>query len=290
MGSVVGHDNSGYAFSGRVPSGVWWSWNDVQMPLGTCMGTWSNLLLLGVFFQDGLERSPHLSLPKVWEGPHGVAASPQVDCCFQCMSGTTWCSQSHLLACPASRHMSWPGPLPCWSLCGFHGGQPWYCLWRMVEWPLIHPWLGCLHWLRVHHGSSSRILLLWGHGPVNQASHSGWVCTIERMGSHCVSSPILVRCLGVKAYIDMVPTQRSNWISVLVLDGRWLRASARSISLPGLHMMTRSYCCRQRSILWRCAGATMRFCRLIIWRGLWSVCMMNVLPYRYVWNFHSHIW
>ena len=74
----------------RVPSGVWWSRNDVWRPLGTCMGTcWSNLLLLGVFFQDGLERSPLLSLPKVQEGHHGVAVSPWAGCCIQCMSGTT---------------------------------------------------------------------------------------------------------------------------------------------------------------------------------------------------------
>ena len=77
------------------------------------------------------------------------------------------------------------------------------------------------------------------------------LCTIERMGSHCVSAPILVRHLGVKANIDMALTQRSNLISVFILDGRWLRASARSISLPGWYVMTRSYCCRWRSILWR---------------------------------------
>ena len=105
------------------------------------------------------------------------------------------------------------------------------------------------------------------------------------MGSHCVSTPILVRYLGVKANINMASTQRSNLISVFVLDGRWLRASARSISLPGWYMMARSYCCRWRSILWRHAGATVRFFKLIISRGSWSISMMNVLPYRYVWNF-----
>ena len=105
------------------------------------------------------------------------------------------------------------------------------------------------------------------------------------MGSHLVSALILVRCLGVKVNIDMVSTQRSNLISVLVLDGRQLRASTRSISLPGQYVMTRSYCCRWRSILWRHAGATVRFFRPIILWGLWSVSTMNVLPYRYVWNF-----
>ena len=76
----------------------------------------------------------------------------------------------------------------------------------------------------------------------------------------------------------------SRWISMLVLDGRQLRASARSISLPGLCVMTMSYCCSQRSILWSLTGAAMRFFRLIISRGLWSVSTMNVLPYRYMWN------
>ena len=83
----------------------------------------------------------------------------------------------------------------------------------------------------------------------------------------------------------MVSTQRSNLISVFVLDGRWLRASTRSISLPGWYVMTRSYCCRWRSILWNHVGAAVRFFKLIISRGLWSVSTMNVLPYRYVWNF-----
>ena len=83
----------------------------------------------------------------------------------------------------------------------------------------------------------------------------------------------------------MALTHRSNLILVLVLDGRQLRASPRSISLPGQYVMTRSYCCRWRSILWSCAGVTVRFFKLIISRGLWSVFMMNVLPYRYVWNF-----
>ena len=34
---------------------------------------------------NGLERSQHLFLPKVREGPHGVSASQLVDCCTQCM-------------------------------------------------------------------------------------------------------------------------------------------------------------------------------------------------------------
>ena len=104
-------------------------------------------------------------------------------------------------------------------------------------------------------------------------------------GEFITVAPVECGCSGVKANIDMALTQRSNLISVLVLDGRQLRASATSISLPGWYVMTRSYCCRWRSILWRCAAATMRFFRLIILRGLWSICTMNVLPYRYVWNF-----
>ena len=78
-------------------------------------------------------------------------------------------------------------------------------------------------------------------------------------------------------------------IWVLVLDGRQLRASTRSISLPGQYVMTRSYCCRQRSILWSHAGAAVRFFKLIISRGLWSMSMMNVLPYRYIWNMEPYM-
>ena len=110
------------------------------------------------------------------------------------------------------------------------------------------------------------------------------------MGSHCVSALILARHLRVKANINMALTQRSNLISVLVLDGRQLRASTRSISLPGWYVMTRSYCCRWRSILWRHAGAAVRFFRLIISRGLWSISTMNVLLYRYMWNIFTTVY
>ena len=96
-----------------------------------------------------------------------------------------------------------------------------------------------------------------------------------------------MRHLGEKGNIDMVLTHRSNLISVLVLDGRWLRASTRSISLPGQYIMTRSYCCRWRNILWSHAGAAVRFFKLIISRGL-SISMTNVLLYRYVWNFSPY--
>ena len=87
--------------------------------------------------------------------------------------------------------------------------------------------------------------------------------------------------------MEMVLTHRSSLILVLVLDRRWLRAFARSISLPGLYVMIRSYCCRWRSILWSRAGAAVRCFKLIISRDLWSVSKTNVLLYRYVWNF-SH--
>ena len=156
----------------------------------------------------------------------------------------------------------------------------------MVEWPLVHPWWGGCHWWRAHLRSSSRIWPLWGHDLVCQANHSGWACApSSRGGGLTESAAILVRCLWEKANIDMVSPCRSNLISVLVLDGRQLRASARSIFLPGQYIMTRSYCCRWRSILWSRAGAAVRFFKLIILRGLWSVSTMNVLLYRYVWNF-----
>ena len=43
---------------------------------------------------------------------------------------------------------------------------------------------------------------------------------VKRMGSHCVSAAILVRCLWENAKVDMALTHRSNLISMLVLDGR----------------------------------------------------------------------
>ena len=161
----------------RVPSGEWWSWNDVYRPLEMCMGTcWSSLPLLGAFFPNGLEKSQHLFLLKVWERPHGVAASQLVGCCTQGMWGIAWCIQLCLLPCRASKCMSWPSTLLCWYWHGFHGGLPWYCLYRTVEWPLVHPWWGgCNQW-RVCHGRSSRIWLLWGHDLVYPANCSRWVC------------------------------------------------------------------------------------------------------------------
>ena len=74
------------------------------------------------------------------------------------------------------------------------------------------------------------------------------LCTINKIGSHCVSAPIFVRRLLVKAEMDMASNLRSSWICVSVCEGRWLRASARSISLPGLYIMVMSYWCSQRSI------------------------------------------
>ena len=177
----------------RVHVGGWWSWNDGWMPLETHMGTyWSNLPLLDAFFPNGLERSQHLFLPKVWEGPRGGAVSWLEGCSTRYMSGTIWCSRWCLLPCQASKHMFWPGPLPYWCRCGFHGGPPLYCLCRMVEWPLIHPWWGGHHRWRAHLGSSSRIWPLWGHDLVCQAKpFRVSQCTIERMGSHCISAAIL---------------------------------------------------------------------------------------------------
>ena len=74
-------------------------------------------------------------------------------------------------------------------------------------------------------GNSSRIWPLWGTRPCL----SGQLfrvsrCTIERMGSHCVSAAILVRHLWENAKVDMALTRRSNLISVFVLDRRRLRA------------------------------------------------------------------
>ena len=94
------------------------------------------------------------------------------------------------------------------------------------------------------------------------------LCTVDKMGSHCVSAAILVRQLLVKAEMDMASTLRSSWICVSVHERRQLRASARNISLPGLYVMIMSYCCSQRSILCSLAGAAVRFFILIISSGL----------------------
>ena len=69
---------------------------------------------------------------------------------------------------------------------------------------------------------------------------------------------------------------------MFVLEGRQLRASARSISLPGLYVMTRFTAADGGASSGGMPVATVRFFRLIILRGLWSVSMMNVLPYRYI--------
>ena len=173
----------------RVPSGGWWFWNDVQMPLETLTGTcWSNLPQLGVFFQ-GLERSQHLSLPKVQGGPHEAAGSPWVDCCTQYTSSTAWCSWWCLLPFQASRCKFWPSPWLSWCWHGFHGGQSWHCLCRTVERPLVLPWLGDLHWWKACHGSSSKIWLLRGHIPVCQVNCSGWSCAPLRGWGLTVSQP-----------------------------------------------------------------------------------------------------
>ena len=68
----------------------------------------------------------------------------------------------------------------------------------------------------------------------------------------------------MKADIDMASTLMLNMICVSVRNGRQVRASARSISLPGLYVMVMSYCCSQRSILCSLTGAAIRFFMLII--------------------------
>ena len=115
------------------------------------------------------------------------------------------------------------------------------------------------------------------------------LCTVDKIGSRCVSSVVLVNQLLENVEIDITLTRRSSWISELfALDGKWLNASASNISFPGQYVMTISYCCRHNNILCNWAGAEMRFFMLIISRGLWSVLTMNDLLYMYVWNF-SHL-
>ena len=99
------------------------------------------------------------------------------------------------------------------------------------------------------------------------------LCTVDRIGSHCVSAAIFIRWLLVKADMDMASTLRLSLICVSVHEGRQLRASARSISLPGLYVMVMSYCCSQRSILCSLTGAAIRFFMLII--SSWFVVCFN---------------
>ena len=60
--------------------------------------------------------------------------------------------------------------------------------------------------------------------------------------------------------------------------------SARVISLPGRQMMLRSYSCRRSSIRCKRVGAAIKFFRLIIYNGLWSLSTWNLHPYKYVLN------
>ena len=114
------------------------------------------------------------------------------------------------------------------------------------------------------------------------------LCTVDKIGSCCVSSAILVSQLLENVERDIASTRRSSWISELfALDSKCLNASVSNISFPGQYIMTISYCCKHNSILCSWSGAEMRFFMLIISRGLWSVSTMNDLLYRYVWNF-SH--
>ena len=111
-------------------------------------------------------------------------------------------------------------------------------------------------------------------------------CTVDRIGSFCVSIAVLVSWLLENAVKDIALTRRSSLISVLfALEGKWLSASASNISLPGRYIMTMSYCCNLNNILCNLTGAEIRFFKQIISNGLWSLSTTNDLPYRYVWNF-----
>ena len=110
--------------------------------------------------------------------------------------------------------------------------------------------------------------------------------TVNKMGSFCVLFAVLVSWLLEKAEIDIAPTHRSSLISELfALDGKWLSASASSISVPGQYVMTMLYCCSCKSILCKWTWAEIRFFKQIICKGLWSLSTTKDLLYRYVWNF-----
>ena len=147
----------------------------------------------------------------------------------------------------------------------------------MVGWWLIHlSWVG--HpWLRVHHRNPSSF---WPYVHLLGQPFSVSLCTADKNGSCCVSAAILVGWLLVKAELICINSEVELDVCVSVCEGRWLRASARSIYLPGLYIMIMSYCCSQISILCSLAGAAMRFFILIISSSLWSVLTVNVLLYR----------
>ena len=124
-------------------------------------------------------------------------------------------------------------------------------------------------------------LCIFGHPlSVNQ-------CTVNRIGSFCVLFAVLVSRLLGNAEMDIASTQRSSLICELFAhdDGKWLSASASNISLPGRYVMAMSYCYRCNSILCKWTGAEVKFFKLIISSGLWSVSTIKDLLYKYMWNF-----
>ena len=147
----------------------------------------------------------------------------------------------------------------------------------MVGWWLVH-----LSWvdhpqLRVCHRNPHNFWQFWGCLCICQANHS-------------VSIYVLLTRLDLVVFLLQSLSGGSLWrltwiwhqlrsslICVSVCEGRLLRASARSISLPGLYVMVLSYCCSQRSILCSLPGAAIRFFILINSSGLWSVSTVNVL-------------
>ena len=227
------------------------------------------------FFPNGLERSQHLFLPKVWGGPHGVSASQLVDCCTRCMWDTAFdvvgdiCFHARPVdACSGQVNCFVDTSMASMEVCHDIVSAGW---WNDHS---VHPWSGCHHWWKVCHGSSSKILLLWEHNLVCQGNRSRVsLCTIERMGVPlCLCSNLgQMSSRGEGKHWYGIDLEGPTWFQCWFWIGRWLRASTRSISLPGQYVMTTSYCCRWRSILWRHAGATVRFFRLIISRGLWSM-------------------
>ena len=124
-------------------------------------------------------------------------------------------------------------------------------------------------------------------------NHSGWVSAPSRgWGPIEVSAAILVRHLGDKANIDMASTQRSNLISVLVLDGRAAKGICQKhFSAWPVHYDQVILLQMEEHSLESCRGPLWRFFRLIISRGL-VVCLHDECPSVQVCMefFHNHIW
>ena len=243
-----------------------------------------------LFFQMVLKEVNTYFYPRSGGDLVGGAASQLVGCCFWYMSGTVWCSWWRLLPCQASKHMFWPGPIallmPVWlpwrSTIILSSAGQWDHSFTLGEEVAVDGEL--VLEAPIESG------LLGGHDLVCQANHSGWVSAPLR-GWGLIASRL-------QSWWDISGRMRRliwHWLVGLTWSRCWfwtggrLRASARSISLPGLYVMIRSYCLQTEE-------HSLESCRGLLWDfsgwSSWGAC--GLFPQRMSFHrgtygiFHNH--